>query len=192
MYRNTVVCVHGRQYICMACIVCTCRGAWELAKRVCVRVQLRVFMTHWILEPVCGRGIPVLEDSEQGAPSVTPPVNSHFHHRVHPLLRSLHSQWCLQSVFLFACFRASPPLLLMGPCVGKKKTRGEAQEMRMAWGGWGAVGWGVPGFSLPSWWLMFLFQPLAISTKLKSVQSDLPVFRHFWFDLFCFTCERRS
>lgn len=180
IYRNTVVCLYGRQHICMTCIVCACQGAWELARRVCmcVRVQLRVFMTHWILGPVCGRGSPVQEDSEQGAPSVTPPVNSDFHHRGHPLLCSLHSHWCLQSVFLFACFRVSPPLLLMGPCVGKKT---EGRLRRSEWPGvdaW-AVGWGVPVLSLPSWWLLFLVQQLAIGIKLQSIQSDLHVFKHF-------------
>lgn len=71
---------------------CTCRGGMRISPaRVCrrlgvrVRLQLRVFMTQWVLDPV----IPA--EGGQGAPSVTPPVHSHSHHRSSPLLRSLPS-----------------------------------------------------------------------------------------------------
>lgn len=136
---------------------------------VCVRVRLRVFMTQWILEPVCGRGLPAQEASEPGAPSVTPPVNSDFHHPGHPLLRSLYSHQCLQSVFLYACFCVSPPLLLMGSCVGKEKTEGRLR--RCKWPGVDARLWAglfplshchLGGFYFNSW-------PMALNCSLFGV-----------------------
>lgn len=67
----------------------------------------------------------------------------------------------------------------MAPCVGKKKKQrggsGGADGLGRA------VGWGLGCSSFLTAILVtrFLFQHLAISAELQSIQSDLHVFKHF-------------
>lgn len=126
----------------MTCIVCTCQGAWELARRmrVCVHKPLCVgsscvcsWLTGYWTQCV-GESFLFRRLQSREPPSVTPPVNSDFHHRGLLPCSTPFTPIDDFSVFFFTCFRVSLPLPEMGSCVKKKKQRrGSADANGLGW-----------------------------------------------------------